>query len=210
MCYANPTNALARHFGPVIYPYLLPFRSGLHYDWPTSEKTNISKDKMMILIRGKAYVTIASGILGVLALTLFVGTSTSVQAVQGNTVSSITGDFILDEAGTVGNRPYLGIGLVKLDGKGGVQGITTMSGKGTGTVTSTVSGSYVVNNDGTGSMVLRYSSSGPTTIAEDGTEVIGTLLEGATYNFVAVSANHLRAIRTEGGQSVSASLSKQQ
>ena len=154
--------------------------------------------------------TLATGICGLLAITFFAGAGTSAHAVQGYTVSSLTGPFSFEESGSIGNQPFLAVGLVNLDGKGGLNGFTTIRGKSSDSVTATVSGSYVVNNDGTGSMTLQYSSaSRPTVNPDDGTTVTGTSLDGSTYNFVLNSANRLRAIRTDGGELVTATLDKQ-
>lgn len=165
----------------------------------------------MKITKIRNYVTLAAGIGGFLALTFFVGGGRAAHANQGFAAGNLTGSYSFDESGTIGTVPFLGVGLLNMDGKGGISGFSTIRGKSADSVTATVSGTYVVNNDGTGSMNLQYSSNAGANInPDDGSVVTVKSLEGSTYNFVIGSANRITAIRTDGGELVRATFEKQQ
>lgn len=146
--------------------------------------------------------------LAIVAITLF--STIPTYADGGYTTTALNGNYTFDEAGTIGGTQYLALGVIRLDGKGGVNGTATVRTTGSQATRATVTGFYVVNPDGTGTMTLNYLAPSSPILNDDGTTSPGTSLTGATYNFVITSSVHVRAVRTDGAELVTASIDKQQ
>lgn len=143
------------------------------------------------------------------ALLIGLGANTYSNA-QTFSAASLTGNFVFEEDGTLGVNRFLSLGLIKLDGKGGVSGYATIRNGSLDSVGTTVSGSYTVNADGTGVMTLSFSSSVTTvTDADTGESTTVKSITGSTYSFVLTSSNSLRIISTDGAKLVTAAITKQ-
>jgi hypothetical protein len=134
---------------------------------------------------------------------LAVATLLTALPAAAQTLDSLKGSFVVSEQGFVSNNiPMAGLGLITLDGVGGVIGIETIQNGGN-TVVVKITGTYAVNSDGSGTVSLLLIL--PTT-DDNGDNVTMT----ANYKFfLTKTGTELRALRSDTGTSVLSTLSRQ-
>ena len=109
------------------------------------------------------------------------------------TASSIKGAYVFTEQGsTSNNAPYAGLGSITLDGAGNATGSETIQSTGAN-LTTTFTGTYTVNADGSGTIVVTHTipSTDPNT---------DPMTFDAKYRILlAKGGQELRALRQENG-----------
>lgn len=121
---------------------------------------------------------------------------------------TLTGDYVLAESGTVGSASGLAaIGRLTFDGNGGVSGWELVRNSNRN-VTTTCTGTYAIEPDGRGTLILTHTE--PTPVAE-GEEASTTQ---SAYEFVVHGAgsvgDSLSAIRSDNGTAVTVHLTRAQ
>lgn len=130
-------------------------------------------------------------------------TTTFSRSQSGTSMNDLKGTFILSEDGSVGqNTALAGLGLVTMDGAGGVAGqeITQIPGL---RLATTFTGTYAIGSDGIGSILLTHTLPDIVPEGQDARTAV------ASYKFLVVKGAdgvvELRAIRADNGTAVSSS-----
>jgi hypothetical protein len=132
----------------------------------------------------------------------------SVKAANGFSAASLKGTFGYTVQGQIGStNPLAGTGLMVLDGNGGITGSETTQVYGVGLQNSQFQGSYTVNNDGSGVMVINYPAPAIDPNNPDAVPLPGVV---AHYNFVIVGGTaEIKAVRGDNGTVATASFKLQ-
>jgi hypothetical protein len=119
-------------------------------------------------------------------------------AASGYSAVSMKGTYGYTVQGEVGSStPLAGLGLLVADGNGGISGSETLQVYGGGTQTQSFQGSYTVNNDGTGTIIINYPQPPVDPNNPDALPVQGQV---ARYHFVIVGGNaEIKAVRADNG-----------
>jgi hypothetical protein len=122
----------------------------------------------------------------------------AVKAANGFSAASVKGTYGYTMQGQIGtSTPLAGLGLLVMDGNGGLSGTETTQVYGVGMQTTSYQGSYTVKNDGSGTMTINYPTLPVDPDNPDAMIVPGVV---ARYNFVIVNGNaELKAARAENG-----------
>src|SRR6476646_9217204 len=81
----------------------------------------------------------------------------AVKAANGFSAASLKGTYGYTIQGQIGSTsPLAGLGLLVLDGNGGLTGSESTQVYGVGNQSTTYQGSYSVKNDGSGTLVINY------------------------------------------------------
>ena len=123
------------------------------------------------------------------------------KAANGRSLASVKGTYGYTLQGTIASTtPLAGLGIVVADGNGGLSGTETLQIYGQGTQTQTFQGSYTVNNDGTGTMLINYPAPPTPAYDPDNPPPPTPPALTAKYDFVMVSGQlQLKAMRSENG-----------
>ena len=116
-------------------------------------------------------------------------------------VASLKGAYVFSERGTVasgGEAKLAGLGVVNLDGLGGVSGWETVRFAG-GSLTTNFVGTYSIEAGGIGTMRIIHTLPGP--VADD--EEAKTATSNYTFLVDVDGIKELHAIRTENGVALS-------
>lgn len=141
-----------------------------------------------------------------IALTLSLASLTfAQQGTTGWTLASVKGTYVFTEQGDVGSStPFTGIGVLMLDGSGNASGIETIQGP-NGSMDVKITGTYSINVDGSGSLVLTNMASTTDTDGNAATESFTT-----NYKFFPASKNtELKAVRVDNGAFIVSNFSQQ-
>lgn len=124
-------------------------------------------------------------------------------AQEAYSAASVKGSYGYTVENAAGNSaPLVGVGLLVADGNGGLSGSETLQVYGTGNVVRTFQGSYTVNADGTGTMMLNYAApaGSQTNASADEDNSFTPPVLSAGYDFVIVNNRaEIRGIRSENG-----------
>ena len=123
------------------------------------------------------------------------------KAANGRSLSSVKGTYGYTLQGTLGNTtPLAGIGMLVADGNGGLSGTETLQVYGQGTQTNAFLGTYLVNSDGTGTMVINYPVAPAPAQDPDNPNFNVPQAVTAKYDFVIVNGvAQIKGMRSENG-----------
>jgi hypothetical protein len=125
----------------------------------------------------------------------------SARADSGFTLASVKGIYGYTVQGSLATTtPMAAVGMMVADGNGGLSGTETQQIYGQGTQTAAFQGSYTVNGNGSGTMIVNYPA--PPTPPQDPdnpTPFVPQALS-ARYDFVIVNGiAEIKGIRSENG-----------
>jgi hypothetical protein len=156
-------------------------------------------------MKTKLYVCMLSAALvaGIAGWGLSRGPMSSVKAANGYSAASLKGTFGYTLQGQFGaSTPLAGLGMMVLDGNGGISGNETTQVYGIGLQTTPFQGSYTVRNDGSGTMVINYPALPAPPVDPDNPDAspMSPPPAVARYNFVIVNGSaELKAVRGDNG-----------
>ncbi len=120
------------------------------------------------------------------------------------TLASLKGVYVFTERGDVGNgQAVAGLGIMTLDGNGNVTCSETIQTEGSN-MTTTCSGTYVINIDGSATVKLMHTITPDPNAATTDDQTFS-----ASYKILATAnGSQLKGIRTDNGISVIADFTK--
>jgi hypothetical protein len=141
-------------------------------------------------------------------LTMMLVAAAATKADTGYSLASLNGNYGYTSQGTYqANIPVVAVGLLQTDGAGNLSGRETAQVYGAGSVIRTYKGTYTVNADGTGSLVINYDPSPADPTDANGNDIA---VLNISYSFVIVNGKtEIHGVRLENGAVVTANFTKQ-
>lgn len=124
--------------------------------------------------------------------------------VQADTpaVDNLKGTYIFTERGDVGDQPLVGLGSITLDGSGNATCSERIQTEGQN-LSTTCTGSYTINTDGSASVKLLHTVAAPAPDPSDTTTTPDPQTITVNYRILPIGASgQMKGIRTDNGASV--------
>ena len=123
-------------------------------------------------------------------------------------VDNLKGTYIFTERGDVGDQPLVGLGSITLDGTGNATCSERIQTEGQN-LSTTCTGSYTINPDGSASVKLLHTVTPAATDSTDTSTPTDPQTITVTYRILPIgSSGQMKGIRTDNGASVIADFQK--